>query len=183
MSTGAGTLNPMDHTTGVEDMSLAACQDVDPAQTLQVWRSVGALVSKSGSAAIAVLEASGVPRDDLALYARTIWPDMDVDGTAAWALALDLLALADHFPQMSVHSGIGWSLLSAHRNGEVMDNYVTVLAAQPWHDAGLGERGWLFEAAGMGMVEAQNVVRSGALHVWASLRTMAALRGMPLPVG
>jgi hypothetical protein len=93
-----------------------------------------------------------------------------------WA---DLTLLASWYPQMTVRASVGWVLVQRtfSREHDVFLND----RAKPWVEVGLGEEGWLFDAAGVPLAEAREQIAAGTADR-ETLRVLAALRGVPLPV-
>lgn len=140
----------------------------------------------------AALVRSGVPETDLDAYSAALWPGQPVNEFAAAALAKDLRTLAGRWPRMTLRSGLGWALLVGGRHGIAAGSKAVPATAAPWVKQGMGETGWLFEAAGIGLVDAAAILTEagavedeaplpGASERWDAVRVMAALSGMPLP--
>lgn len=85
------------------------------------------------------------------------------------------------FAGMSLATMIGWILATPPRQSG-NDDFWNFDHVQPWVDAGLGRQGWPYAAAGLTVTEAIACLKDGSLPV-EQAAVMAALRGLPVPVG
>lgn len=137
------------------------------------------------------LVAAGVDAREVAGYRETrrmlAGQDVSLHG-AAQRMRSDLTVLCLAWPDLTVRSGIGWALVAASLSrSPVLPNRIRLPAddvevlVEPWVQAGRGEDGWLFAAAGLSPAEAREQVAAEIVDTDA-LATLAALRGVALPV-
>lgn len=89
------------------------------------------------------------------------------------------------FAGLSLRAMVGWLLAidPADRADRGLDeDWAALRGVQPWLDAGLGEDGWRYAAAGLSVAEALGAIKAGSMTDQ-DLAVMAALRGRRTPVG
>lgn len=86
------------------------------------------------------------------------------------------------FANLSLATMIGWILASPPDWDEMANDRWDYLPVRPWVDAGLGNSGWLYAAAGLHPAEALACMRDGSLTAQ-DAAVLAALRGVPVPTG
>lgn len=122
---------------------------------------------------------AGLAPADLASYARVgpgYWGGLQTQmgpEQAERALLSDLFSLTDD-EDLSVRDALGWLLATAQESPAAKP----VSFSYPWIKAGRGTDGWLYAAAGISLAEVLDPDGPAAGLDEATLRAMAALRGV-----
>lgn len=134
---------------------------------------------------------SGIAPADLYAYGQVVTNRVPVPSSAGdWLARYGLAAMAEIDPTCSVRDALGWLLAYGRRQavpvGHTMSrqehaNAVTVVASG-WLAAGFTLADHVYAAAGYTPTEGRAAATAGTLDV-GTARMMAALRGVPTPVG
>lgn len=129
------------------------------------------------------LVAAGVSDADVDLFADRLTqaplhpnlPTLAMEGRPSH-LGLSLFWIAESFPDLTVTAAVRWLIVC-----EWLEEPAPI-EIEPWVQAGLGEDGWAYLAAGLTPTEALAVAQPGSLPDADRVRALAALRGfVPLP--